>query len=107
MERPTANRITAIILLAGLGVALAVFMAASPTAQPGWTPDPLSAKQYNLELEKYGGKANILATEISQTFQSLWHGRNLAYTIAVLTVAGAWLFWYVATTPPGPEADSE
>ena len=40
--------------------------------------------QYRMEL--YGGKANILANDFQSWFDALWHGRELAYTLAVLAI---------------------
>ena len=39
------------------------------------------------ELEVFGGKANILATQFRQWFEGLWEGRNLAWTVATLSAA--------------------
>lgn len=101
------SRITALILVVGLGAAgVAFFTAVPPTADPlGY--DPLTNKKYLLELEKFGGKANVFSAEIMDWWNGLWHGRNLAYTIAVLTVIVAWLFWFFATLPPHEEDAGE
>jgi len=57
-------------------------------------------KKYQDQLERYGGKANILATEMQEWFVGLWHGRHLAYTLAVLTFAVALACFYVALFLP-------
>ncbi len=46
-------------------------------------------------MELYGGKANILAAELLDWFQSLWHGQRLAATLACLTVLSAAAVWLV------------
>jgi len=75
--------------------------------------DALMASAYNTkkvqdELERYGGKANVLATDIQQWFTGLWHGRHLAYTLAVLTVAASLATFYVALfLPDFPPPDGD
>jgi len=55
--------------------------------------DPEDSKRYLRDLERYGGKANIVAGEITDWFNGLWHGRRLAFIVACVTVivAGALL----------------
>ena len=77
----------------GLGTALAIDLTAGPT--PG---DPLGredSRQYLRTMELYGGKANILAAELLDWVQSLWHGRRLAITVACATVLAASAVWLV------------
>ena len=60
--------------------------------------DPLESKKYLHDLELYGGKANILFTEFRDWFAGLWYGRNLAYTVAVLTVITVGVVRFIAQT---------
>ncbi len=53
-------------------------------------------RQYEFELERIGGKAAVLAAEFSQWFSDLWHGRQLAFTVAILCTAVAFLCFLVA-----------
>ena len=55
-----------------------------------------NTKKYQDQMERIGGKANILATDVQQWFAGLWHGRHLAYTLAVLTFAIALMCFYIA-----------
>lgn len=80
------RRLTLAILIAGLAAAAVVFVTAGPTPENPLGYDPLDTKLYRRELEVYGGTANVLAAEFMDWFGSLWHGRTLAYTIAVLTL---------------------
>jgi hypothetical protein len=57
-------------------------------------------KAYQGQMEYLGGKANVLGSDISGWFAGLWHGRNLAYTLAVLTIVIALLCFYVAFALP-------
>ena len=74
-------------LLLGLGAALVIYAIAKPAPTDPLGYDPMDTKRYLRELEVFGGKANILATQFRQWFEGLWEGRNLAWTVAVLTVA--------------------
>jgi hypothetical protein len=57
----------------------------------------MDTKKYLRDLELFGGKGNVLATEFTLWWQGLWHGRNLAFTVAWLTVFLALIFWLIAT----------
>jgi ABC-type phosphate/phosphonate transport system permease subunit len=57
----------------------------------------MDTKRYLRDLELFGGKGNVMATEFSLWWQGLWQGRNLAFTVAFLTVLLALVFWYFAT----------
>ena len=85
-----------IILLAGLGSAAAVYVntdsgneevgeyeVVGKNVYPGMHE---KSKKYVHDLELYVGKAAVLADEINRWFEDLWHGRTLAYTIAVLSI---------------------
>ena len=85
------------ILAAGLGAALAIWLAAPPAAA-GAAYAPEDSKQYLREMEMYGGKANVMASALRQWFEGLWHGRRLAATIACLTPLVV-LFYLIASIP--------
>jgi hypothetical protein len=59
-----------------------------------------NTRDYQGRMENIGGKANVLGSEIQEWFSGLWHGRNLAYTLAVLAVGAALLCFYVAFALP-------
>jgi hypothetical protein len=54
------------------------------------------SKKYIHDLEVYGGKAAVLADQFNRWFYSLWHGQNLAFTIAGLTVFLCMIVFIVA-----------
>jgi hypothetical protein len=70
-----------------------LYATAAPPPQNPLGYDPFASKKYLRELEMYGGKINIIAVEFRQWFVSLWRGKRLAYTIALLTVLLASLLW--------------
>jgi hypothetical protein len=99
---PRRNRlylISALVLLLGLCAAAAVYLTAGDDAHNAVGYDvingvaypvaPEDSKAYQRELERFGGKANVLAAELNRWFASLWHGRTLAFTVACLSIAAA------------------
>ncbi len=84
--RVRLKRLTTAILVAGFGAAIAIYFAAGPEPENPLGYDPLETKRYVHDLELYGGKANVLAAEFRDWFTGLWYGKNLAFTIAALTV---------------------
>src|SRR6266496_127257 len=96
---------TLAILVVGFAAAVVIYLTAhTPPGNPlGY--DPLDTKKYLHDLEEFGGKANVLAAEFREWFESLWHGKRLAFTVAAITVISAWAFRFFATPlPPDPEA---
>jgi hypothetical protein len=93
-----AHLVTALILAVGLTAALVIYLTAATPDDSAI--DPADSKQYLRQMELYGGKANLLAAEIRAWFASLWHGRRLALTVAVVTVAAAVGYWLVAAPLP-------
>jgi hypothetical protein len=100
------------IVVAGFGSALVIYLTATPVPANPLGYDPEDSKQYLREMEVYGGKANVLASDFRQWFASLWHGRRLAVTVACLTLGLLLIFW-VTSTPlpprvgPSPRRDQE
>ena len=93
-----------IILLAGLGSAILIYVTAgeAPDTIPGY--DPEDTKTFLHDLELYGGKINLLTAEFMRWFAGLWQGRSLAGTIAFLSLVISAGLWFVARhAPAGPE----
>ncbi len=89
------------ILLAGLVVAGAVYLRA-PAPGADSEEQFSDSKQHLREMEVYGGTANVLASQLREWFGGLWHGRSLAYTIAVLGLIAAAVAWFALTPLPAP-----
>ncbi len=81
------------IFILGIGMAIFLYVIASPPPAPPLGYDPFDSKKYLRDLEVYGGKINILAVELRQWLASLWRGKPLAYTIACLTIIVSSLLW--------------
>ena len=102
--------VAAVILFAGIVSATVIYLRAGtvPATLAEFSAD--SSKKYLRDLQMYGGAGNVLATEIRLWFDSLWHGKRLAYTVAVGAMLGAagYLFFTVYLPPlPKPGIDDD
>jgi len=105
-DRSTVLRtISGAILIGGLAAAIVIYAnaGAAPAYPAGYDPD--DSKQYLRQLELYGGKANVLGVELREWFDGLWHGRTLAFTVAVLAALLAAGFRLAAIPLPPLEED--
>ncbi len=95
--------VSATILAAGMAVAAVIYVTAGRvreiTLEPGFY-----SKEYLRELETYGGTLNVLAAEFMQWFDGLWHGRQLAFTVAWITIFVSFCIFFIAYRLP---SDSE
>ena len=85
------------IFILGIGLAIVLYVTASPPPHDPLGYDPFASKKYLHELELYGGKVNILAVALHQWLASLWRGKPLAYIIAGLTILVASLLWFLGS----------
>jgi hypothetical protein len=88
--------ISVAILIAGLATAIGIYVSAARSTDDMVAYEIEHSKQYQRTLELYGGKANVIAVELTQWFDSLWHGTRLAYTVACATLLVAGGFWLAA-----------
>jgi len=89
------NFLSILILVIGWGSSIVIYLSAKPAPLNPLGYDPLNTKKYLRELEVYGGKMNVLATEFMQWFDGLWHGRSLAFTISIISAVLAFLLWFI------------
>ncbi|HVO49446.1 MAG TPA: hypothetical protein VMV60_00440 [Thermoanaerobaculia bacterium] len=89
-----------LILACGLAGAVVIWIVNAPPPDAGL--DLENSKAYLREMEVVGGTANLLASEFRSWFAGLWHGRTLAYTVAVLTFLAAFVYDFFATPLPPP-----
>ncbi len=101
-----------LILLGGLLAAAVIYLSAGEAAGDGevlgyeivngqaYAIAPNDSKIYQRDLERVGGKAALLAADLSNWFAGLWTGRQLAWTVAILALGLAlacfWLGWLCA-----------
>lgn len=88
------NTAAAIIVAAGLTAALFIYLSAANNDAE--TPGQFifdNSKQHMRNLEVLGGKENIMAADFVRWFEGLWRGRQLAFTVAWVSIfcAGAFL----------------
>lgn len=102
--------IAALILLFGLVSSVLVYLTAENNSDGAlsyetaggevYQTKPEDSKMYRHDLELYGGKANLLANDLRLWFVGLWHGKQLAFTVASITIIMAFIFFYVAHHSP-------
>lgn len=95
--------ITYIILLAGLGTAVLIYLNTENESEENYGYEllaPGNSKRYIHDLELYGGKANVLADKLTNWFNGLWHGRALAFTVACIAIFISFLLFFVARHLP-------
>ncbi len=94
------------ILLLGLIAAISVllFTGAAPDNTTSYEiidgvsypVDVNNTKSYNYNMERIVGKSGVFASDLDDWFYSLWHGKKLGYTIAVLSVVSFLVCFYFA-----------
>ncbi|HTP65105.1 MAG TPA: hypothetical protein VMJ66_06905 [Geobacteraceae bacterium] len=92
--------IAAAILATGLLSAAVIYLRAESASDNALIDEIEYSKRYQHDLELYGGKANVLATEITNWFKGLWRGKRLAYTIAFITLLISCGFFYAGRHTP-------
>lgn len=106
MGRPSHPRITwwaVVILFTGLVAAEIVYFLADADEPSAAVVGMTHTKAYQHNMQLVGGKAAVLAGGVADWLASLWRGRTLAYTVAIITVtiAGAcFLVGWLQAQPP-------
>ena len=104
------NLISAIILLVGLGSAVLIYQASENNSnsvlgyenryESVYPITPQDSKKHLRNLELYGGKANVLMTELRLWFVELWQGKSLAFIVACFAVFLSFGVFYTANHLP-------
>ena len=97
--------VTAIILLIGFGTAVTVYLTATETPDNPFAEYEQS-KRFAHEVQRMGGKMAIVANDASAWFGALWHGWQLAYTIAGITLMIAMVYYVIASGIKPGEQDA-
>ena len=90
------GRRAAAIAVIGLAISILVYVNAPEEPDDPFGYAAQNSKTYLLQMEKIGGKANVAAEEFREWLASLWHGRSLGVTLAVLTLMGSFIYWFIA-----------
>jgi len=97
--------IAVFILVVGMGSSIFLYSTAEEIDTNSLLGNPIDeSKSYRRSLELYGGKANLLASEFTQWFSGLWHGKSLGITVACISAFLCILVLFVAyNLPSDPE----
>ncbi len=85
--------VVATILAVGWIAAVAVYLAVPGVPEDEAIAEMQGSREYERQVEVLGGKGALLAAQLDQWLAGLWQGKNLAYTIAVLTALVAFAYW--------------
>jgi hypothetical protein len=86
----------AAVLLLGLVSAAVIYIFAPDDGGADPAGQIASGRIYEYNIERIGGMAAVYAARFNRWLAGLWHGRSLAYTVAVLSVAIALVCFVVA-----------
>ncbi|NVO00553.1 MAG: hypothetical protein HXX17_14640 [Geobacteraceae bacterium] len=90
------NISAAVILACGAVASIVIYLKATSVEENLLVDGFLESKAYRHELERYGGKLNVVSDDLLRWFNSLWQGETLAFTIATITLLIASLLFWLA-----------
>jgi len=98
------------ILIVGLGISVFIYIRAENHESDilgyefidghAYPVKPEDSKMYQRDLQMVGGKMYLLIDELQRWFSGLWHGKSLAFTLAIITVMVSSGFFYIANQLP-------
>jgi hypothetical protein len=94
--RNTLEIVAVVIFVVGIVTSLLVYLSTAGFADTVSGSDLEEAKQSLRVLEQYGGRESLFACQFMMWFTGLWHGVNLAYTLAFLTFLLTFALFFVA-----------
>ena len=84
---------SALVLVIGLSAGLALYVSAEnepeASADSALLLSPGSSKMYIREIQRFGGKQAVLFDEALRWFDSLWRGKTLGKTVALISALAA------------------
>ena len=103
------------VLLVGLASALLIYTLSEESAPDAvgyvivdglkYPIEPGQSKRYVRDLERSGGKANVVFDEFGRWLAGLWQGKQLAVTIAWLSIAISAILFLLGRAIPSQRAD--
>ena len=91
-----------IILVVGLGSAHTIYLTAGTAPDNRLLHDFEHSKKYRHELEQFGGAMSIIMDDFSRWFDGLWQGKQLASTVAYISILLSCGCFLVASRWPPP-----
>ncbi len=102
--------IGAIVMVIGFGSAISIYQSTGDDSEnvlgyeiiggSAYPIRPDDSRTYRRDLELYGGKAAIVVDDFSRWFAGLWHGKSLAFTVAVISIFISLGFFFAAIRLP-------
>ena len=97
------------ILVAGLIGSACIYLLGAGEDRGDFAIDMGNRRASEFQIERLGGMATVYVARFNLWFSGLWHGKQLAFTVAVLAVLVAsacfWLAHFIHMTPPRDGAD--
>src|SRR5215470_5868256 len=84
--------IAILVLVVGLTSAGIVYVTADEKDEAAME-QIYNSKQYQRQLQQFGGKASVVFDDIRRWFDARWHGKQLGVTIGWISVAVAFGFY--------------
>ena len=85
-----------LVLVIGLGVAAGIYFSVPEQDENMAMYEMAASKQYNRQLQRFGGKASVLFDEIQTWLAARWQGRQLGVTIGWISVGAALVLYFAA-----------
>ena len=102
--------IGAIVILVGLGSAVLIYHTAGNDSNSvlgyeiidgsAYPIRPEDSRIYRRDLGLYGGTAALVVDDFSSWFVGLWHGKELAFTVAGISIFISFVFFFAASRLP-------
>jgi len=87
-----------------VGLLAAMLIVATAADDDGEAAAIAADRMYQHNLELMGGKFGVLLAEFGDWFASLWYGRTLGYTVALLSIVIASICFLLARAMRPPAA---
>ncbi len=94
------------IFATGLLAAFYIFATRPPDKQVDLYGYDITKKQLN-DLQRFGGQTSVTTYQLTTWFNSLWHGRQLGYTLIVISFASALICFLMSRWIIDKSSDNE
>ena len=83
-----------LVLVIGLSVGAAVYFFSPEQDESMVMYEIAASKQYNRQLQRFGGKASVLFDEIQTWVAARWQGKQLGVTIGWISIGAALVLYF-------------